>query len=86
MAEAEKRILVRATAVGYYGDQRRFPVGHGHPRAGEPFLVLESEFSDSGRVRKGYGTRGWMERVDPAEAAAPAAKAKALKIRAAEAI
>lgn len=72
---ARKKIWVRAVGrVGYYGDQRRFPVGHPHPRAGEPFQVYEDQFSDS-KVRKAHGQIGWMERVEgPVTQAQPPAK------------
>ena len=59
-----KKIWVRAVnRIGYYGDVRRYPVGHGHPRSGLPFQIWEDEFSDSSK-KTGLGIFGWMEKVD----------------------
>jgi hypothetical protein len=63
----KKQILVQAVGrIGYYGDQRRFPVGHGHPRSGEPFWIFENEFSDSSK-KVATGLNGWMRRVKKEE-------------------
>lgn len=65
--QERKKILVRAVRLGYYGDQRRYPIGSGHPKAGQPFWVYEDEFSDSDKRLENLPGKpiGWMEKVIP---------------------
>ena len=76
--EKDPLILVRATRIGIYGDQRRYPLGHGHPKSGKSFWVRKSEFSDSSKKLKGTGMNGWMEIYDPKVPVEPEVPSKPL--------
>lgn len=52
-AKATQKMLVRATYLGVYGLERRYPADHNHKRAGQPFEILARQFSDE-----------WMEPVE----------------------
>jgi len=65
------KILVRATQVGYYGHERRYPLGHGHKRSGEPFYV-EDILDAEGKVKipaEKLVSKRWMERLNEKDVA-----------------
>lgn len=67
------KILVRATQLGYYGHERRYPLGSGHKGAGEPFYVEDMIDEKTGKVlipAEKLVSKKWMERVDEKDFAA----------------
>lgn len=63
------KIRVRATRIGYYGHKRRYPAGHSHPTAGEPFYLedLLGKNENGKTVVKATAeqlfSKRWMQRV-----------------------
>lgn len=69
----DKMILVQAVGkIGFYGDERRYPIGN--PKS-KPFWIKESEFSDGSKdilvKGKKIGLMGWMKKVGTGEEVNP---------------